>query len=128
MVRWGQIRCLVDVLLTDDRDKRIFSTGCAGRPSNTGSQKVPQLNGDATEENTALNDCFYEKKDWRACKDEVGCFADAAPRAFWLWACSSACLYSTDKQITDIEQLQMESFKQCWKRQGNNDRTDAKDA
>lgn len=27
-----------------------------------------------SEENTALNDCFYEKKDWRACKDEVsGC-------------------------------------------------------
>jgi len=24
------------------------------------------------EENTKLNDCFYEKKDWRACKDEVG--------------------------------------------------------
>lgn len=23
------------------------------------------------EENTALNDCFYEKKDWRACKTEV---------------------------------------------------------
>lgn len=22
-------------------------------------------------ENTSLNDCFYEKKDWRACKKEV---------------------------------------------------------
>ncbi|KAM0703365.1 hypothetical protein Q7P35_009304 [Cladosporium inversicolor] len=57
----------------DEWDTRIFSTGCA-------------------EENTKLNDCFYEKKDWRACKDE------------------------------------MESFKQCWKQQGNNDRTAAKDA
>jgi len=36
------------------RDTRIFSTGCA-------------------EENTKLNDCFYEKKDWRACKEEVMC-------------------------------------------------------
>ncbi|KAL1589191.1 hypothetical protein WHR41_02270 [Cladosporium halotolerans] len=57
----------------DEWDKRIFSTGCS-------------------EENTKLNDCFYEKKDWRACKDE------------------------------------MEAFKQCWKRQGNDDRTEAKDA
>lgn len=36
----------------DEWETRIFSTGCA-------------------EENTKLNDCFYEKKDWRACKDEV---------------------------------------------------------
>nr|OQO27322.1 hypothetical protein B0A51_04213 [Rachicladosporium sp. CCFEE 5018] len=56
----------------DEWDTRIFSTGCA-------------------EENTKLNDCFFEKKDWRACKEE------------------------------------MESFKQCWKRQGNDERTDAKD-
>ncbi|OQO01256.1 hypothetical protein B0A48_12809 [Cryoendolithus antarcticus] len=56
----------------DEWDTRIFSTGCA-------------------EENTKLNDCFFEKKDWRACKEE------------------------------------MESFKQCWKRQGNDQRTDAKD-
>jgi hypothetical protein len=30
------------------------------------------LMGFDAEENTKLNDCFYEKKDWRACKDEVG--------------------------------------------------------
>ncbi|EHL03132.1 putative Cytochrome oxidase assembly factor 4 [Glarea lozoyensis 74030] len=36
----------------DDWDKRIFSTGCA-------------------EENTKMNDCFYEKKDWRVCKNEL---------------------------------------------------------
>ncbi len=23
------------------------------------------------EENAGLNNCFFEKKDWRACKDEV---------------------------------------------------------
>ncbi|KAI6812047.1 hypothetical protein KC340_g17035 [Hortaea werneckii] len=57
----------------DDWDKRIFSTGCS-------------------DENAKLNDCFFEKKDWRACKDE------------------------------------MEAFKQCWKRQGNDQRTEAKDA
>ncbi|KAI9846796.1 MAG: hypothetical protein M1837_003645 [Sclerophora amabilis] len=36
----------------DDWDKRIFSTGCSV-------------------ENTAMNDCFFGKKDWRACKKEV---------------------------------------------------------
>ncbi|KAK4145583.1 uncharacterized protein C8A04DRAFT_35629 [Dichotomopilus funicola] len=35
----------------DEWDKRIFSTGCA-------------------EENAKMTDCYYEKKDWRACKDE----------------------------------------------------------
>jgi hypothetical protein len=34
------------------RDKRIFSTGCA-------------------DENAKLTDCYYDKKDWRACKQEV---------------------------------------------------------
>ncbi|OAL00613.1 hypothetical protein IQ06DRAFT_293907 [Phaeosphaeriaceae sp. SRC1lsM3a] len=56
----------------DDWDKRIFSTGCA-------------------DENTKLTDCYYEKKDWRACKQE------------------------------------METFRQCWQRHGNDKRTDSKD-
>ncbi|KAK4155591.1 hypothetical protein C8A00DRAFT_13355 [Chaetomidium leptoderma] len=56
----------------DEWDKRIFSTGCA-------------------DENAKLTDCYYEKKDWRACKDE------------------------------------MEQFRQCWKVQGNDKRTDMKD-
>ncbi|KAF4595483.1 Cytochrome oxidase assembly factor 4 [Ophiocordyceps camponoti-floridani] len=52
----------------DEWDKRIFSTGCA-------------------EENAKLTDCYFDKKDWRACTAE------------------------------------MESFKQCWQRQGNDERT-----
>ncbi|TKA74575.1 hypothetical protein B0A55_06308 [Friedmanniomyces simplex] len=56
----------------DEWDKRIFSTGCA-------------------DENAGLNNCFFEKKDWRACKDE------------------------------------MEAFKQCWKRRGNEQRTESKE-
>ncbi|KAI0846420.1 hypothetical protein F5Y00DRAFT_145419 [Daldinia vernicosa] len=39
----------------DEWDKRIFSTGCA-------------------DENTKLTDCYYEKKDWRACKKEMEIF------------------------------------------------------
>ncbi|PSN66720.1 hypothetical protein BS50DRAFT_634205 [Corynespora cassiicola Philippines] len=57
----------------DEWDKRIFSTGCA-------------------DENMKLTDCYYEKKDWRACKKE------------------------------------MEVFRECWKRHGNDKRTGAKDA
>ncbi|KAI9758882.1 MAG: hypothetical protein M4579_002766 [Chaenotheca gracillima] len=45
----------------DDWDKRIFSTGCA-------------------EENTKMNDCYFEKKDWRACKREVNPHVPSDPR------------------------------------------------
>ncbi|KAH0837009.1 hypothetical protein FOPE_04863 [Fonsecaea pedrosoi] len=45
-----------------------------------------------TEEQLRMNDCYYEKKDWRACKAE------------------------------------MEAFRQCWKRKGNEERTQSKDA
>ncbi|VUC28588.1 unnamed protein product [Clonostachys rosea] len=41
----------------DEWDKRIFSTGCA-------------------DENAKMTDCYFEKKDWRACTEE------AAGRAF----------------------------------------------
>ncbi|OAF57973.2 hypothetical protein VC83_05404 [Pseudogymnoascus destructans] len=46
------INAAVDDDEPDEWDKRIFSTGCAT-------------------ENTKMNDCFYEKKDWRQCKEEV---------------------------------------------------------
>ncbi|KAK8157167.1 hypothetical protein IWX90DRAFT_489379 [Phyllosticta citrichinensis] len=57
----------------DDWDKRIFSTGCSV-------------------ENAKMTDCYYDKKDWRACKNE------------------------------------MEAFRECWKRHGNDQRTSSKDA
>ncbi|PFH61634.1 hypothetical protein XA68_16809 [Ophiocordyceps unilateralis] len=57
-----------DVDEPDEWDKRIFSTGCA-------------------EENAKLTDCYFDKKDWRACTAE------------------------------------MESFRQCWRRKGNEERT-----
>ncbi|PLB48127.1 hypothetical protein P170DRAFT_437833 [Aspergillus steynii IBT 23096] len=57
----------------DDWDKRIFSTGCAV-------------------EQDKMNDCYFAKKDWRSCKDE------------------------------------MEAFRECWKRQGNDQRTQTQDA
>ncbi|GAT24203.1 hypothetical protein RIB2604_01800280 [Aspergillus luchuensis] len=39
-----------------------------------------------------MNDCWFEKKDWRQCQSE------------------------------------METFRECWKRQGNDERTQTKDA
>ncbi|KAL6865642.1 hypothetical protein ACO1O0_001737 [Amphichorda felina] len=36
----------------DEWDKRIFSTGCA-------------------DENAKMTDCYFEKKDWRACAEEM---------------------------------------------------------
>ncbi|KAJ5881923.1 uncharacterized protein N7529_000595 [Penicillium soppii] len=39
-----------------------------------------------------MNDCYFAKKDWRECKQE------------------------------------MEAFRECWKRQGNDQRTETKDA
>ncbi|KAI0203632.1 hypothetical protein F4808DRAFT_417310 [Astrocystis sublimbata] len=43
----------------DEWDKRIFSTGCAN-------------------ENANLTDCYWHKKDWRACTKEMEIF-----RACW---------------------------------------------
>lgn len=31
----------------------------------------PQLTESVADENAKLTDCYYEKKDWRACKDQV---------------------------------------------------------
>jgi hypothetical protein len=54
------------------RDKRIFSTGCAGefispRASVFGNHFLTIW----IAENTKMNDCYFEKKDWRLCKNEV---------------------------------------------------------
>lgn len=64
------------------RDQRIFSTGCAGNKLSltTSSQNLII----EAEEQLRMNDCYYDKKDWRACKTEVGvkpqrrCFAKSS--------------------------------------------------
>lgn len=86
------------------------------------------MNACHAEENTKLNDCFYEKKDWRACKDEVSRMAPPMPplKVVVRPACYMNILLgqTTDRKID----IQMEAFKECWKRQGNDNRTEAKDA
>ena len=56
--------------LTFDRDQRIFRTGCAGMQRSS-QHRISFRSDVKIDENTKLNDCFREKKDWRACKDEV---------------------------------------------------------
>lgn len=50
------------------RDKRIFSTGCAG----TMEQQQLPLPLTFPVEQTRMNDCYFDKKDWRVCSKEVG--------------------------------------------------------
>jgi cytochrome c oxidase assembly factor 4 len=47
----------------DDWDKRIFSTGCAI-------------------EQDKLNDCFFNKKDWRKCQKQVSRRVALLPPSF----------------------------------------------
>ena len=67
-------------------------------------------------ENTRLNDCFYDKKDWRACKAEVS-HGNVLKR-----------IWSQDAMDCILILCKMEAFKACWKKAGNDKRTDMKDA
>ncbi len=81
------------------------------------------------DENAKMTDCYFEKKDWRACAAEV---------SFWQFDiginCAS-CIFVRNKSCqvarivrADAVVSQMEAFKQCWKRHGNDERTATKDA
>lgn len=71
----------------------------------------------STVENATLTDCYYEKKDWRLCKSEV---SDSRR--------SHCILFALDTNPHAKAELKMEAFRQCWKRQGNDERTDSKKA
>lgn len=55
------------------------------------------------DENTKLTDCYYEKKDWRACKQEVsgGFFSKLGNRNGAETAQGQASECSFDNNITD---------------------------
>ena len=48
-----------------------MSPGCSREPEPQHSCTAPQLTDAIADENAKLTDCYYDKKDWRACKDEV---------------------------------------------------------
>ncbi|CRK36191.1 hypothetical protein BN1708_006965 [Verticillium longisporum] len=55
----------------DEWDKRIFSTGCAGGLLRDLGAPHPLTVAD---ENMKLTDCYFEKKDWRKCTEEMATF------------------------------------------------------
>ncbi|TGO65351.1 hypothetical protein BOTNAR_0079g00180 [Botryotinia narcissicola] len=58
----------------DEWDKRIFSTGCAGKSRffNQSTRDNGEMSAESTAvENSKMTDCYFEKKDWRLCKAEV---------------------------------------------------------
>ncbi|KAI5300188.1 hypothetical protein KEM56_002665 [Ascosphaera pollenicola] len=54
-------------------------------------------------EQLKMNDCYFDTKDWRKCTEE-----------------GDSAVQLTFQQVT--------AFRECWKRNGNNERTDTKDA
>lgn len=89
-----------------------------------------------TVEQLQMNDCYYEKKDWRACKNEVSVepqhaiffpvFSPTPP--FDKYSAASRSQNSATRLMISSLELQMEAFRQCWKRKGNEERTRSKDA
>ena len=59
--------------LSHRRDKRIFSTGCAGETALLSTRILhKQVFFDSNlDEQTNMNDCYFDKKDWRACSKEA---------------------------------------------------------
>ncbi|KJK61361.1 hypothetical protein P875_00042400 [Aspergillus parasiticus SU-1] len=100
----------------DEWDKRIFSTGCSV-------------------EQDKMNDCYFAKKDWRACKKEVRwfpipCIPTPTPNTTHYrrnhYMRVSPCGLPHIEIYLDPDL--MEAFRECWKRKGNDDRTQTKDA
>lgn len=87
-----------------------------------------------------MNDCYYTKKDWRQCKDEVShngwmvatttrSVALMLPLHVWIFMFAKEIWrYPTESQEADCSSMQMEAFRECWKRKGNDERTETKDA
>ena len=66
------------------------------------------------EENTKLNDCFYEKKDWRACKDEVGLLPTrlTRPSVLSCWAYDDRMLTATAGNVDGVFQAMLEAARE----------------
>jgi cytochrome c oxidase assembly factor 4 len=79
-----------------------------------------------------LTDCYYDKKDWRACKKEVsGSFklrSYVAHSATSRLPSHSIATATATLTATILIMFQMEVFRACWKRHNNDQRTATKDA
>ena len=88
---------------------------------------MPPLKWFDEAEQTKMNDCYFDKKDWRTCKKEVSVSCSISlsfhRRASIIQPCQIR-----DFLLIRLECMQMEIFRECWKRQGNDQRTETKDA
>jgi len=86
-----------------------------------------------------MNDCYFEKKDWRVCSQEVSILLRQAPTQLSRMVFVprpnqkyQTPLESFKKNIVGVSNAdtagQMVAFKECWKRKGNDQRTETKDA
>ncbi|KAJ5599520.1 hypothetical protein N7450_000587 [Penicillium hetheringtonii] len=61
----------------DEWDKRIFSTGCHGESFEPPFvEKIDMLTPNGIAEQDKMNDCYFAKKDWRECKEEMEAFRE----------------------------------------------------
>ena len=80
---------------------------------------LPALTQGDPDENAKMTDCYFEKKDWRACKDEV-----SEPPPLPPWAPGAT---RTDPADDGVDGAKLELFNACWKRHNNDQRTSTKD-
>ncbi|KAK1498129.1 hypothetical protein CCUS01_12905 [Colletotrichum cuscutae] len=92
----------------DDWDKRIFSTGCAG------TQRLPSLSGSQRKRSRTDS--------WITALTLTSTLVVSVDENAKLTDC-----YFEKKDWRQCA-AEMEHFKSCWKQQGNDRRTDAKDA
>ena len=90
------------------------------------------------DENAKMTDCYFEKKDWRACAEEVSLrFRLLGPVSIPFVVVKQ--VHHDPTQIMEelvtllfpdarLTVRQMEEFRRCWKQHDNDKRTDSKDA
>ena len=74
-----------------------------------------------------MNDCYFDKKDWRVCKQEVGSLLRGTLPASESIHFALPTTISGMGELIFLTCIQMESFRECWKRQGNDQRVATKD-
>lgn len=82
------------------------------------------------DENMRMTDCYYEKKDWRKCKDEVRRLRVASGRKgfFFFVFLFLFFFFFFFLLLLLLTGNQMEAFTKCWKAHGNDRRTSTQDA
>lgn len=78
-----------------------------------------EADGPSIAEQAKMNDCYFEKRDWRSCSKEASLLN---PNGF-----APRRRLPVLRLGADLHGLQMEAFRECWKKKGNEQRTQSKD-